>query len=121
MLWMVVLRRPVHQSQSHTGCLTLPAHPHSKALYTLLAVIMTIELTITAKGQVTLRQAVLDHLGVRPGEKVSVALLRDGKVELAPAVAGHGLRNLRGRLSRPDQRTVSLAEMQEAIEAGRSR
>jgi hypothetical protein len=36
---------------------------------------MALELTVTAKGQVTLRRAVLDHLGVVPGAKVSVSLL----------------------------------------------
>ena len=35
---------------------------------------MTIELTVTAKGQVTLRQAVLDHLGVKPGAKICVSM-----------------------------------------------
>ena len=44
---------------------------------------MALELTVTAKGQVTLRQAVLDHLGVRPGDKVGISLLPDGRVELA--------------------------------------
>jgi len=82
---------------------------------------MNIELTITAKGQVTLRQAVLDHLGVKPGDKVGVALTRDGRVELAPVSAGHDLTRVRGLLRRPGQRRVSLQEMQEAIEAGRAR
>jgi hypothetical protein len=29
---------------------------------------MPLELTVTAKGQVTLRRGVLDHLGVKAGE-----------------------------------------------------
>ena len=82
---------------------------------------MSLELTITAKGQVTLRQAVLDHLGVRPGDKVTVSLLREGRVELMPSATGHDLSRLRGRLHRPGQPPVSLDEMQQAIEAGRLR
>jgi len=82
---------------------------------------MTAELTITAKGQVTLRQAVLDHLGVKPGDKVGVALTRDGRVELAPASAGHDIAHARGLLRRPGRLPVSLQDMQEAIEAGRTR
>ena len=82
---------------------------------------MSLELTITAKGQVTLRQAVLDHLGVKPGDKVDVALLADGRVELTPASAGHDLSRVRGMLRRKGQRPVSLRRMQEAIEAGRRR
>jgi len=39
-------------------------------------------LTVTAKGQVTLRKDILRHLGVHPGEKVSVNKLPDGRVEV---------------------------------------
>ncbi len=80
---------------------------------------MTIELTVTAKGQVTLRQAVLDHLGVKPGAKICVSMLPEGRVELASASAGHDLRDVRGMLRRRRQRPVSLNEMRDAIEAGR--
>ena len=80
---------------------------------------MAVELTVTAKGQVTLRQTVLDHLGVKPGDKVGVSLLPDGRVELVSVSAGHDLREVRGMLRRRRQRPVSLREMQEAIEAGR--
>jgi hypothetical protein len=82
---------------------------------------MAFQLTVTAKGQVTLRQAVLDHLGVTPGGKVAVSLLPDGRVELAPTTAGHDLSSTRGALHRKGQRHVSLRQMQNAIEAGRRR
>jgi hypothetical protein len=82
---------------------------------------MTIELTVTAKGQVTLRRAVLHHLGVAPGAKVSVALLENGRIELIAAAARDDIKSLRGALRRSGQRAVSLEEMQEAIEAGDSR
>jgi bifunctional DNA-binding transcriptional regulator/antitoxin component of YhaV-PrlF toxin-antitoxin module len=42
-------------------------------------------LTITAKGQVTFRRDVLNHLGVRPGDKVSVEMLPDGRIEVKAA------------------------------------
>ena len=79
---------------------------------------MALELTITAKGQVTLKQAVLDHLNINPGQKVGVSLMPDGRVELTPAAANPDIRSLRGALRRPGQRRVSLEEMQAAIEAG---
>lgn len=82
---------------------------------------MPLELTVTAKGQVTLRQAVLDHLGVKPGEKVGVSLLPDGRVELAPASASHNLSSLRGALRQRKRRPISLRQMRDAIEAGRNR
>jgi bifunctional DNA-binding transcriptional regulator/antitoxin component of YhaV-PrlF toxin-antitoxin module len=75
-----------------------------------------LELTVTAKGQITLRRAVLEHLGVAPGDRVGVSLLENGRIELVAATAGDHIRGLRGALRRPGQRSVSLAEMQEAIE-----
>jgi hypothetical protein len=79
---------------------------------------MALELTVTAKGQVTLRRGVLNHLGVKAGERVSVSLLPDGRVELAAASEGIDISSLRGALRRPGQRVFSLQEMQDAIEAG---
>lgn len=79
---------------------------------------MTLQLTVTAKGQVTLRHAVLDHLSVRPGQKIRVSLLPDGRVELRAADSTASIARLRGALRRPGQRAISLAEMQEAIERG---
>lgn len=77
---------------------------------------MRVELTVTSKGQITLRQAVLDHLGIKPGERVDVELLPDGRAELRPAGARPGLAGLRGVLRRPGQKPISLEEMQAAIE-----
>ena len=42
-------------------------------------------LTVTAKGQVTLRKDILKHLGVQPGEKLIVDKLPDGRVEVKAA------------------------------------
>ncbi len=77
---------------------------------------MSLELTVTAKGQITLRQAVLEHLHIRPGEKVAVALLPDGRLELKAAHERHDIGRARGVLHRPGQRVVTLEEMQDAIE-----
>jgi bifunctional DNA-binding transcriptional regulator/antitoxin component of YhaV-PrlF toxin-antitoxin module len=76
---------------------------------------MPLHLTITAKGQVTLRQAVLEHLGLQPGHKVGVALLPDGRVELRAANAAPSVTAVRGALHRPRKRPVSLDDMQAAI------
>ena len=43
---------------------------------------MAITLTVTAKGQITLRKEVREHLGARQGDKVDVDLLPDGQVLL---------------------------------------
>jgi bifunctional DNA-binding transcriptional regulator/antitoxin component of YhaV-PrlF toxin-antitoxin module len=76
---------------------------------------MTIELTVTAKGQVTFRRAVLEHLGVQPGGKVSVSLLPDGRVSLSSAEAVHDIRRVKAALRRSRKRPVSLDEMRDAI------
>jgi len=38
------------------------------------------KLTITAKGQVTLKQELLNHLGVGPGEKIEADKLPEGRL-----------------------------------------
>src|ERR1039458_4105765 len=42
-------------------------------------------LTVTAKGQVTLRKDLLKHLGVNLGEKITVDKLPDGRIEVKAA------------------------------------
>lgn len=76
---------------------------------------MAIELTVTAKGQVTLKRSVLEHLGVRAGEKVSISLLPDGRISLASAAKTHDITRVRAALKRPRKRPVSLKQMQDAI------
>jgi len=83
-----------------------------------LEIVVALELTVTAKGQVTLRQAVLDHMNIKAGQKVGVSLLPDGRVELSPAETNPDIRSLRGALHRPGQRRVSIEDMQAAIESG---
>ena len=43
-------------------------------------------LTVTAGGEVTFQDDVLQHLGVRPGEDVTLDLLPDGRAELRAAM-----------------------------------
>lgn len=76
------------------------------------------QLTVTAKGQVTLRQSVLQHLGVRPGDKIEISLLPGGRIEAVSGVAPHDIRTVRSRLQRAGRAPVSLEAMQDAIEAG---
>lgn len=75
---------------------------------------MTI-LTVTAKGQVTLRKDVLRHLGIAPGEKVEVALLPGGRAELRPARRSGSIENFFGSLKRPGTRSLSIEEMNRII------
>lgn len=45
-------------------------------------------LTITAKGQVTFRQSLLKHLGVRPGDPIEVEQMPDGQLAVRAAHSG---------------------------------
>jgi len=42
-------------------------------------------LTVTARGQITLRKEVLQRLGIGPGHKIELAKLLDGRVMLKAA------------------------------------
>jgi AbrB family looped-hinge helix DNA binding protein len=78
---------------------------------------MGITLTVTAKGQVTLRKEVLQHLGIQAGDRVEVDLLADGKVQVR-AKSGKPVSRLFSSLKRPGQPTLSIDEINEAIAAG---
>ena len=45
---------------------------------------MAATLTITAKGQITLRKEILTHLGAKPGDRLVVDLLHGGCLRIQP-------------------------------------
>ena len=78
---------------------------------------MAITLTVTAKGQITLRRKVLAHLGVRPGDKVDVDLLTDGRMQVR-ARPGKSVATIFGMLAKPGTPRRSIAELNEATAVG---
>ena len=73
----------------------------------------TLTLTVTAKGQVTLRKDVLEHLGIHPGEKITVDKLPDGRLSVhaqRPTTAISAIFNLLKKESNP---SLSIEEMNE--------
>lgn len=68
-------------------------------------------LTVTAKGQVTLRKDILQHLGVHPGEKVTVDMLPDGRIEVRAARPTGRISDVFGFLKREKGRTLSIEDM----------
>ena len=68
-------------------------------------------LTVTAKGQVTLRKDILEHLGVRPGEKISVDKLPDGRVEVKAARPTGKISDVFGFLKREKGPSLSIEDM----------
>ncbi|RAI45360.1 AbrB/MazE/SpoVT family DNA-binding domain-containing protein [Rhodoplanes roseus] len=75
-------------------------------------------LTVTAKGQVTLRKDLLQHLGVRPGDKVTVEKLPDGRVVVAAQRRGGAISDVFGRLKRAGGPALSVEEMNEIATRG---
>jgi AbrB family looped-hinge helix DNA binding protein len=67
-------------------------------------------LTITAKGQVTLKKDVLEHLGVRPGDKIDVRKLPGGRIEVAPAPKGK-ISDVYGMLYDPNGPSFTIEEI----------
>ena len=79
-----------------------------------LAAVMTgamTTLTVTTKGQVTLRKDVLEHLGVRPGEKIAVEKLPSGRIEVKAAHKPGKISDAFGILKPKKERTVSIEDM----------
>jgi bifunctional DNA-binding transcriptional regulator/antitoxin component of YhaV-PrlF toxin-antitoxin module len=75
-------------------------------------------LTITAKGQVTLRKDLLQHLGVLPGQKIMVDKLPDGRIEVKAARPIGKISDAFGFLKREDGPRLSIEEMNEFAARG---
>jgi AbrB family looped-hinge helix DNA binding protein len=76
-------------------------------------------LTVTAKGQVTLRKDLLEHLGVHPGEKITVDKLPDGRIEVKAAHPTGKISDAFGFLkAKRKGRTLSIEKMNEVVARG---
>ncbi|MCY3641675.1 MAG: AbrB/MazE/SpoVT family DNA-binding domain-containing protein [Gammaproteobacteria bacterium] len=78
---------------------------------------MIITLTVTAEGQVKLPEDVLRHFGVRPGDKLSVELLNDQRIELRPK-PGEPASKLFGMLKQPNMECLTIEEISDSAAAG---
>ena len=78
---------------------------------------MTI-LTVTTRGQVTFRKGVLQHLGIRPGEKIELDLLPDGRGILKAARPAGTIAGFVGLLAGRTKKIATFEEINEAAAAG---
>ena len=76
--------------------------------------------TVTVRGQVTLRKEVLQHLGIRPGEKVELALLPGGQGLLTAARPAGTIDGFVGLLAGRTSEVATLEEITKATAQGRS-
>jgi antitoxin PrlF len=77
---------------------------------------VTLTLTVTAKGQITLRKDVLEHLGIRPGDRVEVELLPGGRMQIGPRPR-KPVTSVFGLLAKPGTRTLSIEELRELTDS----
>ncbi|HVV94319.1 MAG TPA: AbrB/MazE/SpoVT family DNA-binding domain-containing protein [Hyphomicrobiales bacterium] len=75
-------------------------------------------LTVTAKGQVTLRQDLLRHLGVGPGDRIAVSKLPDGRIEVRAARPAGRIEDTFGLFRRDRGPTLTIEEIGEIAARG---
>jgi AbrB family looped-hinge helix DNA binding protein len=75
-------------------------------------------LTVTAKGQVTLRKDVLKHLGVEPGEKITVEKLPDGRIEMKAERPTGKISDVFDFLKKEKGRSLSIDEITDIAKRG---
>jgi AbrB family looped-hinge helix DNA binding protein len=75
-------------------------------------------LTVTARGQVTLRKDVLQHLGIRPGERIELEKLPNGRVALRAARPTGAIDGFLGLLAGKTRKVAPLEEIEDAAAAG---
>lgn len=75
-------------------------------------------LTVTARGQVTFRKRVMEHLGVKPGGKIELDLLPDGRGVIRAARPTGKIQDFFGILAGKTKKVATLEEINEAAAAG---
>jgi antitoxin PrlF len=75
-------------------------------------------LTITAKGQVTLRKDLLKHLGVEPGEKIVIDKLPGGRITVTAARNSKPITEFIGLLAEKSRVPLTIEQMNEITAQG---
>lgn len=75
-------------------------------------------LTVTTKGQVTLRKEFLQYLGVEPGEKIEVNQLPGGRIEVRAARSKGTIDGFIGLLEGRSNKVASIETINEAAASG---
>ena len=73
-------------------------------------------LTVTAKGQITLKQELLRHLNVTPGQKVKVNMLPDGRLMVGAAPKAGPIAKFSGSLAKPGTPRLTIAQIKRITE-----
>jgi antitoxin PrlF len=74
--------------------------------------------TVTAKGQVTLKRDLLQHLGVKPGERIDFDKLPGGALRIRAARPDGGIDSFIGRHAGKLKKPLTIEEMNRIAAAG---
>ncbi len=75
-------------------------------------------LTVTAKGQVTFAREVLEHLCIKPGEKVELDLLPGGRCMLRAAHSSGTIKGFVGLLAGKTKKVATSDEINKSTAKG---
>ncbi|MBM5797615.1 MAG: AbrB/MazE/SpoVT family DNA-binding domain-containing protein [Cyanobacteria bacterium K_Offshore_0m_m2_072] len=75
-------------------------------------------LTVTRKGQLTLRKELLQHLGLQPGQRVDVEVLPGGRLELHAQRATGDISGFVGLLAGRTSHKATLEDLNAAAAEG---
>ena len=75
-------------------------------------------LTVTTRGQVTFRKKVLEHLGIKAGEKIELDLLPDGRGMIRAAKRSGTIEDFFGVLAGETKKVATIEEMNQAAADG---
>ena len=75
-------------------------------------------LAVTMKGEVTLERELLQHLGVRPGERIEFDKMPGGEIRIRAARPTGSINDCIGRHAGKVRKPISIGEMNEVAAAG---
>lgn len=75
-------------------------------------------LTVTVRGQVTFRKKVMQHLGVKPGDKIELELVPDGQGIIRAARQAGTINDFVGLLAGRTKKVATIEQMNEAAARG---
>jgi len=75
-------------------------------------------LAVTMKGQVTLKRDLLQHLGVKPGERIEIDKLPGGELRVQAARPLGSIDSFIGRHAGKTKKTLTIEEMSEIAAGG---
>lgn len=75
-------------------------------------------LTVTTKGQVTLRRDLLHHLGIKAGDKIEIEPHPNGELRIRASQPGGSIEDFIGLLAGQTDKVATIEEINDAIADG---